>query len=94
VNTESNEHNIKRTLLSELGRKISALSFIGLIVFGNIWVIYAFTGKSSPEWLFGGFVAMALTALSGGVLLIADWLSCRISLNKSSENTNLTKNDR
>jgi hypothetical protein len=36
--------------LFQLGRRVTALSFIGLILIGNVWVIYKFTGESAPAW--------------------------------------------
>ena len=34
----------------QLGRRVVALSFIGLILVGNFWLVQKFTGEVTSEW--------------------------------------------
>ena len=90
---EPEENIIRRSPLWESGRRVSALAFMCLILAGNIWVIYRFTGRPAPEWLYLGFVGMAVAALFGGVMILAGRIHERVVSGKSARISDLPKDE-
>jgi hypothetical protein len=56
--------------LKNFGKKIAAVAFIVLILIGNLWLIYRFTGGTFPQWSVMVFGAAVAAAFAGGVLMI------------------------
>ncbi len=55
-------------------RKIVALSFIGLVILGNIWLMSMFTGKETPSWTAYAFFVCLSTCFIGFLGLIPGWI--------------------
>lgn len=58
--------------LKNIGKKIAAISFIVLILIGNLWLIYRFTGGLFPEWSMVVFGCAVAFAFAGGLLMIPE----------------------
>ena len=55
----------------------AALSFIGLLVAGNIWLGYYVAGGVAPQWVQGIFFACIVSALTAGFGLLIQKLLAR-----------------
>jgi hypothetical protein len=53
-----------------LARKISAISFVLLILIGHFWALLLFLGKTPSGWLQVGFFIGTFGALAGGAGLV------------------------
>jgi hypothetical protein len=72
--------------LKQWGKKIAAVAFIVLILVGNVWLIYRFTGGIFPQWsvlLFGLAIAVAFT---GGLLMVPELIWPTEITEESQEN--------
>lgn len=51
--------------------RLSALGFIAVIVFGNVWATYGITNQPVPQWLGVAMMAAIGLTLTGGAGLMA-----------------------
>jgi tellurite resistance protein TehA-like permease len=58
--------------LNQWGKKIAAIAFIVLILVGNVWLIYRFTGDLFPQWSIVLFASAVVAAFIGGLLMIPE----------------------
>ena len=58
---------MRQELRLSLPARLTALSFIVLIVIGNLWLLEGLLGKSPPRWLQLGFLLGCGGVLVGGV---------------------------
>ena len=59
--------------------KISAVGFIIVIVFGNLWLVNALTSSDTPFWVSYGFFSGVIVVLFGGVSLALLIVSGRLT---------------
>jgi hypothetical protein len=57
-------------LLYQFGRKLSALSFIALILIGNFWLVIRIVGDQPAAWMEVAFILGTTGALCGAALLM------------------------
>lgn len=57
------------------GRKVTAVSFIILILIANVWFIYRLTGETLPEWTSFLFFPGVLGVLLGFFMMLPGWLN-------------------
>lgn len=57
------------------GKKLTAIAFIFLILIGNVWVSYRFTGKPLPGWTVLTFQLGLVLALLGFILMVPSWVN-------------------
>lgn len=62
--------------------KISAIGFIVVIIFGNLWLANAILGTPMPFWVSYGFFSGVVVVVVGGVGLAMVMLNARIDGNK------------
>jgi hypothetical protein len=69
--------------------KISAIGFIVLIVFGNLWLVNALIHVETPYWVSYGFFTGVVLVAVGGIaltaLIFAGKLSPRIENNGEND---------
>jgi hypothetical protein len=58
----------------QLGRRVTALSFIGLILIGNLWLIKKFTGEVASDWSASLFYFFSLMVAIGALLMVPYWV--------------------
>jgi hypothetical protein len=58
----------------QLGRRVVALSFIGLILVGNFWLVQKFTGEVTSEWSASLFYVLSLMVALGALLMVPYWI--------------------
>jgi hypothetical protein len=51
--------------------RLSAVGFIMVILFGNLWLTFALLGQQVPNWARNGFALGLCLTLVGAVLLMA-----------------------
>jgi hypothetical protein len=56
-------------LRKSLPARAAALGFVALIIFGNLWVVYALINAKPPVWISYGFGAGLIVAMVSGVAL-------------------------
>jgi hypothetical protein len=61
---------VTSSTLHLLARKISAISFILLILIGHFWALMIFLGQAPSAWVQPAFLIGTLGALSGGLLML------------------------
>ena len=61
---------LTNTIRQSLAAKITALSFIVMILLANFWLIYVITDTPGPEWIKVGFAFSMLGAFIGGFWLL------------------------
>lgn len=57
------------------GRKVTAVSFIVLIVIANVWFIYRLTGETMPVWTAFLFLPGIMGVLVGFFMMLPGWLN-------------------
>lgn len=62
--------------------KISAIGFIVVVIFGNLWLVNAMLGTQVPFWVSYGFFTGVVLVLVGGVGLGYVILNVRAGGNK------------
>ena len=77
--------------LKIIGTKVTAISFIVLILIGNVWLIKRFTGESFPQWSQDVFALGLVMAAVGFLLLVPGWLKPRESLEQNDINSESDK---
>jgi hypothetical protein len=75
------------------GRKVTAASFILLIVIANIWFIYRLTGEAVPSWTSFLFFSGALGVLLGFLCMLPGWLNPSKLQYEKAEDEGCDKND-
>jgi hypothetical protein len=58
----------------QLGRRVAALSFVGLILIGNFWLIQKFTGEVTSGWSASLFYFLSLLVAIGALLMVPYWV--------------------
>jgi hypothetical protein len=61
--------------LQIFGKKLTAVAFIFLILIGNIWVIYRFTGETLPPWTTDFFAGGVFFVFVGFLLMVPGWIN-------------------
>lgn len=59
--------------IETVSKKIVALTFIALIVLGNIWLLSLFTGAPPPAWTASGFIVCLVVLVMGGLGMLAGY---------------------
>ena len=54
--------------------KLVAVSFVVLILLGNIWFVFAFLKDSPPVWVNTGFFLFVITSFVGGGGLLQQYV--------------------
>jgi di/tricarboxylate transporter len=62
--------------------KISAIGFIIVIVFGNLWLVNALMETATPFWVSYGFFSGVIFVMVGGIGLALLLLSGRVTGDK------------
>ncbi len=74
---------------SSISAKVTAIGFILIVLFGNLWLAYSLMGMEVPVWIQNGFMFGFLTAVIGGIGLVA--VGSLNFFNKDSELENDTE---
>lgn len=75
------------------GRKVTAVSFIVLIVVANVWFIYRLTGETMPEWTSFLFVPGVLGVLLGFFMMLPGWLNPSKLQREEAQDADYDNND-
>lgn len=73
--------------LKTWGKKLTALSFILLILIGNLWVIYRFTGESLPQWTIEVFFVGVAIVFMGFLMMVPDLFNPAENTSESTEDS-------
>ena len=79
--------------LTVAGRKVTALSFILLILIANFWLIKRFTGEPVASWSQDFFYIGVCGAGLGFLLMLPGWIYPPVINDDSSEKTETPKQD-
>ena len=60
---------MKLDVLYVLARKLSAISFIALILIGHFWLLQTLLGQTPGLWMQWSFIGGVVGALVGGIIL-------------------------
>lgn len=74
-----------RTLRQSLPARISAIGFIVVVAFGNLWLVRVLLGQAADLWIVVGFVAGIAIALGGGLGLLMLGLYRRFAVPSSAQ---------
>jgi hypothetical protein len=74
------------------GRKVTAISFILLILIANVWFIYRLTGETMPEWTSFLFFPGVLGVLLGFFMMAPGWLNPSKLHQEQAEDAEYDKN--
>ena len=79
--------------LTVAGKKVTACSFILLILIANFWVIKRFTGEPVASWSQDLFYFGVFGAALGFLLMVPGWIYPTVIADDSPENPENAKQD-
>jgi hypothetical protein len=71
-----------------IGRRVTALAFIVMLLVANFWFIFRFTGEAFPEWTHNLFFTCVFFVAVGFFMMLPGWLNpskIRIESHEDSE---------